>query len=83
MTPAFACIATAVCFHGQPLADADVIALRELYREEVNAAFRAEDDAAYEIARALLHEVVTAQEAQRQARKRSASAPRQTERKAA
>lgn len=76
MTPAFACISTAVCFHGQPLQDADVIALRELYREEVVAAFGAGDDTAYEIARALLHEVVTAQEAQRQARKGAAQAQR-------
>ena len=69
MTPAFTCISTAVCFHGQPLQDACVIALRELYREEVVAAFKAGDEVAYEIARALLHEVVTAQEDQRQARR--------------
>lgn len=80
--PAFACFATAICFHGQPLQDADVIALRELYRDEVIAAFQAGDDPLYEAARSLLHEIVNAQEAQRQARK-AASAPRQTERKAA
>ena len=67
--PAFACFATAICFHSQPLQDADVIALRELYRDEVIAAFQAGDDPAYEIARALLHEIGNAQEAQRQARK--------------
>jgi hypothetical protein len=80
--PAFACFATAICFHGQPLQDADVIALRELYRDEVIAAFQAGDDPLYEAARSLLHEIVNAQEAQRQARK-AVSAPRQTERKAA
>lgn len=69
MTPAFAHYSGTLYFHEAPLTDADVIALRELYREEVIAAFRAGDDVTYEAARSLLHQIVTAQEEQRQFRK--------------
>lgn len=74
MTPAFHHSHGIVFARGWAMKDADAVALTALYRDEVQASFAALDDAAWEQARACLHELSQAQldaRAYRQARVRA------------
>lgn len=69
MTPAFSHSRGQITYRGSPISDEDACWYRGLYRDEVQAAFAAHDDAAHEAARSLLHEIINAQEAQRKHRR--------------